>query len=55
MHLKHYIQRADERINDRWIGIRTDEYQTFLYLARPEWRGYGPTLYSNWRAHLSCI
>lgn len=49
MGIQHRIRRLDEIANERWLGISTTEWHQVHHADRPDFRGYGPTSYRDWR------
>ena len=47
--LKNRIHLIRERAADRRLGIEATEYHPPHYPGLPEYRGYGPTAYCDWR------
>jgi len=47
--LVHKLRRVSEQIQDRRLGIQTDEFHPQIDPAHPEFRGYAPTSYRDWR------
>lgn len=47
--LLHYARRIDERINDWRLGLATCEWHQQIDQSRPDFRGYAPTSYRDWR------
>jgi SAM-dependent methyltransferase len=43
------LRRISEQIQDRRLGIQTFEFHTQIDPAHPEFRGYAPTSYRDWR------
>lgn len=50
MSISSRLHQIDEIANDRWLGISTSEYHPSLVAERPDFRGYSPTSYRDWRA-----
>lgn len=47
--LTNYVRRLDERLQERRLGIATAELHEQIVQDRPEFRGYAPTSYRDWR------
>jgi len=50
MSLQSRLHQIDELANERWLGISTAEWHQVHFDDRPDFRGYGPTSYRDWRA-----
>lgn len=44
-----YARRAHETLNERRLGISTAEWHSQHDAGRPDFRGYAPTAYRDWR------
>lgn len=49
MSIHSRLRRIDELANERWLGISTIEYHKAHFTDRPDFRGYAPTSYRDWR------
>jgi SAM-dependent methyltransferase len=49
MNIRARMNRLDEIANERWLGISTHEYHPQYSVSRPDFRGYAPTSYRDWR------
>jgi len=49
MGLLNRLHQLDELANERWLGISTTEWHQVHFEDRPDFRGYGPTSYRDWR------
>jgi SAM-dependent methyltransferase len=49
MSIRGRLRQIDELVNERWLGISTTEYHLQHDNARPDFRGYSPTAYRDWR------
>jgi hypothetical protein len=47
--LRHRVDRLDELLDDWPLGIQTTEWHQQLDPSRPDFRGYSPTSYRDWR------
>lgn len=49
MGIQARLRQFDELANERWLGISTTEYHTQYNETRPDFRGYAPTSFRDWR------
>jgi SAM-dependent methyltransferase len=49
MKLRARFRQIDEFIHERWLGISTAEWHQVHDPEKPDFRGYGPTSYRDWR------
>jgi SAM-dependent methyltransferase len=49
MDIRARMNQIDEFANERWLGISTNEHHPQHDTNRPDFRGYSPTSYRDWR------